>query len=92
MADLLRAVALGQATVDELPEHRVGGDPGRLGPKPAGRREPVRGVWQVPAAGWVEVALQFAADRRHGTTQFRGDEPHAVPDPMQIGDPEAFFF
>ena len=50
------------------------------------------GVGQVPAACWVEVALQFAADRRDGTTQFCGDEPHAVADPMQIGDPGAVLF
>jgi hypothetical protein len=92
MTDLFRAVPLGQAAVDELSQHRVGGDPGRLGPEPACRREPVGGVWQVAAAGRVQVALQLTADRRHRPTQLRGDKPHAVADAMQIGDPDTFLF
>jgi len=92
VTDPLRAIPFTQEAVDELPQHRVDGEPCRFGPQPAGRREPVSSVRQVPAIGRVAVTPQFPADRRHGPTQFLGDKPQAFPDPVQVRDPYPFLF
>lgn len=87
-ADLLRAPALGEAVLDEVPQFRALSDLARLRPRSAGVSATLGGVWPIVGLAIGQhgaVATYLPADGRGAAAQLGGDRADGGLLPRAVG-------